>query len=232
MNKKEIFKSILIIVGLGIVIGGLIVYKKQINKDIEDIDLGNTEELLDNDITEEDKEEVKADDKYLTNITNPTIDTDTKFSESLALGSTAMNSKDYMKALEYFNKALTYKNSDLVYARIFSVYSAKGEWASALTTIDKAISLNPSYTDYWNSKLVLLDDKMTTSFEGLKAVYEQGLTKVDNRTKVNLITSFARIAENNQKIDESIKAFTYAKEIYPENASIYQTEIDRLKTLK
>lgn len=46
------------------------------------------------------------------------------------------------------------------------------------------------------------------------------------------ITNFARIAENNQKIDEAIKAFTYAKEIYPERASIYQAEIDRLKTLK
>ena len=231
MNKKEIVKSILIIVGLGIIIGGLIVYKKQIDRDIENIDLENKEEIVDTDVIDEDKEEVKADDKYLTNTKNPTIDTDTKFSENLALGSTAMNSKDYTKALEYFNKALTYKNSDLAYARIFSVYSVKGEWSNALTTIDKAISLNPSYTDYWNSKLTLLDDKMTTSFEGLKAVYEQALAKVDNRTKPDLVTNFARIAENNQKYDEAIKAFTYAKEIYPERASIFQTEIDRLKTL-
>lgn len=232
MNKKEITKLILAVIGLGIIVGGLIVYKKQINRDIENIDLENKEEVIDSDIVDEDKEEVKTDDKYLTNTKNPTIDTDTKFNDNLALGSTAMNSKDYTKALEYFNKALTYKNSDLVYARIFSVYSAKGEWANALTTIDKAISLNSSYTDYWNSKLTLLDDKMTTSFEGLKSVYEQGLSKVDNRTKVNLVTNFARIAENNQKIDESIKAFTYAKEIYPDHNSIYQAEIDRLKTLK
>lgn len=232
MNKKEIVKSILIILALGVIVGGLIVYKKQINKDIENIDLENKEEVADTDVVDVDKEEVKTNDKYLTNTKNPTIDTDTRFNENLALGSTAMNSKDYTKALEYFNKALTYKNSDLAYARIFSVYSAKGEWANALTTIDKAISLNPSYTDYWNSKLTLLDDKMTTSFEGLKSVYEQGLVKVDNRTKVNLVTNFARIAENNQKIDEAISAWNYAKAIYPDRSSIYQAEIDRLKTLK
>lgn len=46
------------------------------------------------------------------------------------------------------------------------------------------------------------------------------------------ITNFARIAENNQKIDEAINAWNYAKAIYPDRSSIYQAEIDRLKTLK
>lgn len=230
MNKKELIKSILIIIGLGIVIGGLIVYKKGIDKDIEEIDLG--EDVVNTDTVDEDKEVIVKDDKYLENESNINkVNNDAKFNEYLTLANKSFLDAKYDQAIVELNQALKYKNSDFAYVRISSAYGAKGDFANALSAIDKAISLNPTFTDYWNTKLTILDDKMTTSFEGLKAVYDLGLTKVDSRTKVNLVTLFARIAENNQKYDEAIKAFTYAKEIYPERASIFQTEIDRLKTL-
>lgn len=232
MNKKEIVKSILIIIGLSIIIGGLVVYKKQINKDIENINVENTTDSTNNTETLDKDKEVISDNKDLKNEGTVAVNNDAKFNEYLGLASKDFLSQKYDAAIANLNQALKYKNSDLAYVRISSAYGAKGDFVNALNSINKAIELNPSFTDYWNTKLTILDDKMTTSFEGLKAVYEQGLTKVDSRTKPDLVTNFARIAENNQKIDEAIKAFTYAKEIYPDRASIYQIEIDRLKTLK
>jgi tetratricopeptide (TPR) repeat protein len=231
MKKKELIKSILIILGLAIIVGGLIVYKKGIDKDIEEIDLG--EEVVNTDTVDEDKEVLVKDDKYLENESNINkVNNDAKFNEYLTLANKSFLDAKYDQAIVELNQALKYKNSDLVYVRISSAYGAKGDFANALSAIDKAISLNPTFTEYWNTKLTILDDKMTTSFEGLKAVYEQALAKVDNRTKPDLVTNFARIAENNQKIDEAISAWNYAKAIYPDRSSIYQAEIDRLKTLK
>jgi hypothetical protein len=52
---------------------------------------------------------------------------------------------------------------------------------------------------------------------------------VNSQTKVNLVTQFARIAESNGERKEAIDLWTYAKTVYPENSSVYQQEIDRIK---
>jgi hypothetical protein len=44
-----------------------------------------------------------------------------------------------------------------------------------------------------------------------------------------LITNFARIAENNGEKAEAILIWNKAIETLPQNQSIYQAEIDRLK---
>jgi tetratricopeptide (TPR) repeat protein len=151
-----------------------------------------------------------------------------KFNTLLANGAKAFTSKNYAEALKNYNEALTLSDSDVVYIRLHSVYSAQGNNTKALEMLNIAISKNPAYTDYWNTKLTFLDEKTDSSFADLQAVYQEGLTKVDSRTKINLVTHFARIAESAGNYAEAISIFEYAKTVYPQNAKVYQAEIDRL----
>lgn len=227
---KENMKYIKIIIAILVVV--LIVFAIRMqNKDtleiIDDLNLEENTENLENTEEEtltEEKDEVKVESN------NPQITNTNQelFSKALADGNTALVNKNYSQALNYYNQALKYKNSDLVYARMFSLYSAQSNFTKALESINKAIELNPSYTDYWNDKLTLLDAETNSSFAELKVVYNDGLTKVDSRTKINLITHFARIAENNGEKNEAILAWNKAIEVYPQSSSIYQAEIDRL----
>ncbi|MEX2052390.1 MAG: tetratricopeptide repeat protein [Candidatus Paceibacterota bacterium] len=170
----------------------------------------------------------------------PTVDTgdvkitDTnkaKFDLALKQGSEAFLAGNYAQAIVYYNQALTYKNSDVVYIRIFTVYNVQGNIAEAIKAIDTAIKLNPKYTDYWNTKIAYLDEKTSASYAELKVVYTAGLAKVDPKTKINLVTSFARVSETNGQITDAISLWEYAKNLYPQNSALYQAEIDRLKSL-
>lgn len=225
-------KYIKIIIAILVVV--LIVFAIRMqNKDnleiIDDLNLGENTENLEN--TEENKTTDVENNEVKVESSEPKISNTNQelFSKALADGNTALINKDYNKALNYYNEALKYRNSDLVYARMFSLYSAQSNFTKALESINKAIELNPAYTDYWNDKLTLLDTQTSSSFAELKVVYNDGLTKVDNRTKINLITHFARIAENNGEKNEAILAWNKAIEVYPQGSSIYQAEIDRLK---
>jgi hypothetical protein len=86
----------------------------------------------------------------------------------------------------------------------------------------------PGSTDYWSWKIELLDQKTNTSYEDLKLIYEEGLSKVDQKTKVNLVTRFAMVAEINDEKADAISFWEYAKTLFPANNKIYQSEIDRL----
>jgi tetratricopeptide (TPR) repeat protein len=152
-----------------------------------------------------------------------------KFNTAIKDARTAFGKEDYETAINKYNLALTYKNSDIAYIGLFTIYGAQNDWIKAQAAIDNAIKINPSYTDYWNSKLDMLSEKIGYSFQSLKEIYTQGLSKVDGRTKINLVTHFARIAENNNEKEEAIKLWQYAIEIYPQNKDIYQKEIDALK---
>jgi tetratricopeptide (TPR) repeat protein len=157
----------------------------------------------------------------------------TKFSSLLADGLKEFNNKNYDEALKYYTKALDYSGQelDIAYMRMYSVYNMQNNIEKARLMLDKAIAKNPSYTDYWTTKLVFLDEKTQVSFADLKKIYDEALTKVDSRTKINLVTSFARIAENNKENAVAISVWEKAKEVYPANKDIYQKEIDRLKAL-
>ncbi len=233
MNKKYVNLGIIGLMIVILVIAGFMDYKKGIDEDIENIDLSNTSETVDNSIVP--AENTNTSTTTPNNTVKPAIEAvDTnkaKFNTALSNGSNAFNQKDYTKAINYFNEALGYNKSDVVYVRLFSAYSAQGDWTKALEMINQAIAVNPAYTDYWIYKMVALDEKTTASFAALKAVYDQGITKVDPKTKINLITNFARTAENNGEKGDAIASWTKAIEVYPQNKTIYQTEIDRLNKL-
>ncbi len=236
MNSKYINLGIIGLMILILAIAGFMDYKKRTDKEVKNSDLNNVSEPVDNSVVPSENTDTSTINTTSANTPKPTVkpsdNNQIKFNTALSNGNTALLNKDYVKALEYYNEALKYKNSDLVYARMFSLYTAQSNFTKALESINKAIELNNIYTDYWNDKLVLLDNQTNTTYLELKTIYEEGLTKVDPKTKINLITNFARIAENNKQYGEAKTAFTYAKEIYPQGALIYQAEIDRLNKLQ
>ena len=154
---------------------------------------------------------------------------------------TSFRNKAYLQSIVYYKQALTLQNTDTPYSGLFIVYGAQGDWVNAQKVLDSAIKINPLFVDYWISKLTVLDEKTSATYQELKNVYNEGLSKVDPKTKINLVTYFARlaearakragIAENNGQITDAITAWTYAKQLFPENSSIYQGEIERLQNM-
>jgi tetratricopeptide (TPR) repeat protein len=156
-------------------------------------------------------------------------DTNTEqYNRAIKNGSMLFGKGEYEKAIIAYDEALKYGKKDTAYSGLFMTYSAQNNIEKARVALDNAISINPSYTDYWVWKLQLLDEKTDVSFVDLKKIYQDGLSKVDIRTKINLVTNFARMAENNYQKDEAISLWEYAEQLYPNNKDVYQTEIDRL----
>ncbi len=155
-------------------------------------------------------------------------DLQVKFNKALSNGSIAFSGGDYNKAINYFKEALSYRNADAAHIRLFYAYSASNQIDKATSSIESAIKLNSSLTEYWTTKLVFLDEKTEISFSDLKKIYEEGLTKVDSRTKVNLVTTFAVISEKNHQDAEAIAGWAHAKILNPDGIASYQAEIDRL----
>ncbi len=136
--------------------------------------------------------------------------------------------KDYEKSLAYYNEALSYNKSDSAYAGMYTVYTAQSKWINAIDSLSKAIEINPSFTDYWKWKLDLMDQKTTATFLEIQKIYQEGLKVVNSTTKVNLVTTFARIAENNNEKNIAISTWKEAIKLQPEAEVQFQAEITRL----
>lgn len=152
-----------------------------------------------------------------------------KFDTAMANASFAFLRGDYALALKHYNDALAIKKSDVVYSGMFHVYTAQKDWLKAGEAVDGALALNSKYTEYWKWKLTLLDERTSATYTELNQIYQDGLVKSDPRTKINLVTHFANVAESNGERAEAIALWEYAKELKPEKASIYQDEIDRVR---
>ncbi len=152
-----------------------------------------------------------------------------KFNLALSNGHKEFSKGNYALALKYYEEALRYKKADVAYAGMLNVYSAQENWVKAEEAVNNALALNSRNNEYWKWKLTLLDERTDATFAELKAIYDDGLKKVDARTKINLVTHFANIAEANEEINEAISLWQYAKTLNPEKAAIYQAEIDRFR---
>lgn len=226
-NKRNLIITaiIIILIVFGIYFKG----RKASDTELNDT---NTEQSVDGEVSNTDtKDSNIVDDKALdVSSDTPVIVNKNNDNYNLAMtnASKAFLAKDYAQAIVYYNKALSYKEDDTAYSGLFTVYGAQGDWARARSAIDNAIKLDPSYTDYWVSKLVMLDEKTTTSYGDMEKIYQEGLSKVDSRYKINLITTFAVIAEKNGMITQAIDIWKYAQQVYSSNSAIYQGEIERL----
>ena len=153
-----------------------------------------------------------------------------KFNEFMVEGGYAFTERDYVGAESAYKKALNLIDSDVVYARLFAVYGASLEDEKALEAINTAIIKNPTFTDYYNSKIEFLRDRFDVDYEDLKVVYNEGVQNSNPETKVNLVLYFARISEELGEKEESVELWKEAIELYPENTEIYQAEIDRINS--
>ncbi len=160
---------------------------------------------------------------------NNTAEIKANFNTAMDNARTAFRNKDYPQAIIYYKQALTYQKVDTPYSGLFYVYGAQGEWAKALEALDSALKINPLFVDYWKSKIEVLSEQTSASFQDLKHIYNEGLKKVDPARKIDLVTFFATIAENIGQKSEAINLWKYAQQVYPENSSIYQAEIERLQ---
>lgn len=228
-NKRNL---IIIAVIIALIVFGIYFKGRKAN----DTDVVNEE--IDTEIPVIDEEDVVIkDDKALSPKVDSTVkivdENKAKFDLALSNGSKAFLDGSYVQALAFYNEALSYRDSDVVYVRLSTVYGMQGEWVKALESINKAINLNPSYTDYWNTKILIMDQRTNASYAELEAVYKDGLIKVDSRTKINLITNFAQVTEAQGLITQAIDLWKTAQKEFPANNAIYQAEIDRLtKTIQ
>lgn len=230
------------IAGLLLIIGGVIYYNKK-EKTIEPVETNTP--VKEENITEENTvmtpEPELTEEEVLQNKVNKVNTEELKAQEAAkkAKWNTAMNNArtafgkgEYYQSVAFYNEALSYYNTDTGYFGLFFVYLAQNDIDRARVAIDASIKLNPFITEYWVSKLGMLDDKTNVSFLDLKKVYQEGLVKIDVKTKVNLVTFFAKIAESNKEYEDAIAAWKYAQELYPQNSSIYQVEIDHLSKIQ
>lgn len=226
MNKKEITKSILVILGLAIVIGGLIVYKKDIDKDIENIDLENTEKVENTDTVDEDKEVIKEENKNSETNSNSLV----KYQELITLGHQYYLKNDYKTALNYFNQAVALQKNDRIYRSLYSTYLALGDYENARKSIKNSVSFNSGIPNNWVEYASFENNYMKSSFDVVSKIYQDALKAT--KENIDVLTSYSAYLTENKKYAEAITYLEKAKLAKPANASIYQSEIDRLNTLK
>lgn len=236
MDNKKKNNLILSAVGLLLIIGGVFYYKKEkqtvLPKESDDVVSG--EEVAQTPEDEANKEQVLQDKVNKTNEEELKAQNAAKkaaWSTAMDNARTAFGKGEYDKAISFYKESLNYYKRDSAYSGLFLAYSAQNNVDQARIAIDAAINLNPTFSEHWKSKLSLLNDKTNLSFTDLKKIYEDGLTKVNSATKINLVTFFAVIAENKKEYKEAIAAWEYAKTLYPQNSSVYQAEIERLQKI-
>lgn len=222
MDTKYTKNVAAVLLALFLIVLGVYYLMKQKTDTVENID-GEVSITDENDtsVVVEGGEVVAKDDSSVQKIQD--------FNKAMNNAQIAFGKGEYDKSIAYYNEALNYLKSDKVYSGLFLSYSALNNVDKARVALDAAIKLNPKYTDYWKWQLSLLDDKTGVSYADLKRVYEDGIAKVDSKTKINLITHFALISETNFQKTEAISLWEYAKRINPSKTAVYQVEIDRLK---
>ena len=233
MDQKKINYLIGGVAGLLLIIIGVYYYQNK-NKvvPVEENNIVNNEENSASvPLTKVEEDKIKADQANTAELKTQEAARKAKWNTAMINARTAFGKGEYDQAIAFYNEALSYFNTDTGYSGLFVVYSAQNNIGQARIAIDAAIKLNPTFTEYWKSKLTLLDEKTEVSYADLKGIYEEGLLKVNPETKVDLVTLFASIAERNYQKADAIVAWEYAKQLFPTNSVIYQAEIDRLKVI-
>ncbi len=232
MNKRNIAIIIIIIAVLTVAI--IYFFKKNQVKSEEVVisDNSQNEQSLE-DINNEEKIGNTQQDQTVAGVTASVAiaGENVKYNSAMKSAQKAFIGSRYNEAISYYKTALKYSESDAAYAGLYIIYTAQNRWPDAELMLDKAIAINPEYTDYYKWKIGIMDEKTEATFDNLKTVYEDALTKVNPETKINLVTYFAGVAERNGQYSYAVSYWQHAILLYPGNTEIYQAEIDRLKAI-
>ncbi len=158
-------------------------------------------------------------------------DINKRFDEAIASAQVAMLNKQYDKAISMYTIALNNKKSDIAFSGMFNAYAALNDWKNAEESLNSAISLNPLNPEMWKNKLTLMNEKTNATYDDLQKTYDQGMKIIPIDSRIDLVTHFARISENKDRISDSIKLWRLAIQLYPDNKKAYQSEIDMLSKL-
>ena len=223
MDKKQKRNAVIAIIGAVLLLVGVLVYSRTQKGDKVQIETPLESEV----VKESSKTKTDGKSEIKPGVTeNP--ETKELFNTAMRSGQNAYLAKKYPEALASYTKALTYKKSDVVYAGMYTVYSARGEWTKAITALDNAISLRSGFVEYYKWKIGIMDEHTNASYVELVKVYNAGLEKSESSQAVNLVTYFAGVAERNQMIDDAKGLWEKAIIMNPEAKTVYQAEIDRL----
>lgn len=216
-TRKIIFTVILLLV----IVLAFVAYKKTKTADVEVIQ--NDQTVIDS----QTEPNTSNKDSSLSTTLAPVNNKD--FNTAMDSARSAMLKSDYNLAISYYNKAISYnKNDSAPYVGLYTIYLNQKDWQKALDSVNQAIKIAPIFGDYWNWKILVMNQGLNKSYAELKAVYDQGYPKVRTEEKVNLVTKFAIVAENHGQKAEAIKLWQKAMDLSPEKKTIYQAEIDRL----
>ncbi len=115
------------------------------------------------------------------------------------------------------------------YAELYVVESSMGDYENAKRHIQKAIELNPSNAQYWKWIITLRTDIFKDSPDEIKNYYIDALAKTNSH--VDILTAYAQFLEKQGDVVSAVAQWKKAKEINPEQSTIYDTEITRIQNM-
>ncbi len=137
---------------------------------------------------------------------------------------------DLQKSKEMYELALKNdpKNEQVLVGISSALVEAKDLYG-AQAILEKALENSPKNPDVWLRYIQLRNDT-GASFGDINQIYTTALEKTERKT--DIITSYAQFQEKNNHIAEAISLWQEALKAYPNNAVMYQQEINRLQNLK
>lgn len=137
---------------------------------------------------------------------------------------------EFQKAKEYYDKALAIRPTDeQATVGLSMVLIEAGEKDVAATLLQKALENNPKNYDVW-IRYIDLRATLGASDQDLDSLYKQALEKTERY--IDVVTKYAEFQEKLGKVQEAIELWREAVKLYPDNAAMYNAEIQRLQRIK
>lgn len=116
-----------------------------------------------------------------------------------------------------------------LYTRLFNFYLMVEEYRAARTAIEDAIEIAPANQNYYVWHMALLEEHFNARPSAIQDEIDTAIENVDNPVDIHVF--YAGYLERNGDIAGAILQWEMAAQQLPDNAEIYQTEIQRLQNL-
>lgn len=113
------------------------------------------------------------------------------------------------------------------WGELYNVENLRGDYDSASKSIQKAIELNPSNSQYWRWYIELKQGPLKTEESELLDIYSQAVDKTSGN--IDIITIYASYLEKQNDLVGAVAQWKRAIEKNPAGATQYQAEIARIQ---